>query len=1504
MPASFDPINVISGTLNIGSGNIYDIILSDTSGQLTVFNQNKQNIDFAISGTNNFLYYDASTGRLGIGVDDPDTALHVIAPCANDGLKVEGTTNCATGVRLLLLHNPGIATSSGSFPATIDLAGHNTNSQTIYYGQIRSKVLDPVTGSTSGEILFNVDHTGIPITVYRANPVNLALGGFLTADGHNYNAIGSNTITNGSYYVSIGSFNRITTSTGLYVGNMITSNANNSIAVSNVAGLSGTKVILIGNNSFVSGHNNIVIANDSVVSGLNNALVGNNINLAHNTHNIIGLLVNSKISGISGVAFGSNVSSTGQNNIFLGNDNIIVGSNNSIIGSFITLTGNHNLLYGGQSSVSGSEIISVGNSNNPIGVISGLFVGNDIDLSNGSRVIVLGLGNSVVDNLDNSIIVGITNNTSNGTADELVLIGQNNISTNADNSVIIGNNNDASGNFNNSILIGPNNYTSTTSNNNIIVGSFTNNSGLSVQSNGTLVGNGSVRLNNSTINNSTIFGINNLIYSLTNADILGNKNNISGNNLNSIGCFNDIKGTYIQNFGDRNYVLGNHINTFGGRNTVIGASTLVNNPAKRHTWSFGSGNIIFGDNEIIISGLCVGFNNDILGPHNIVYGQNNFIGKTRNPCIILGSNDIVRINGDVRTSYNAGDRILILLASPANQNNFAFNRLISAISYDNVNGHTNIAISELITTQGYPYGIQEAFDDVLSQTTSLSGWCIPFQDGNDITDPIGDPYFGNTNIVIGLDNSYLNSSGIVLGNHNTITGVSNIIIGNHINGSYNRTVQIGLNNASKMVLSDDGIIFNTGAVQDYVLFNSTLGGTTLKADLTTNRIGIANFSPRSTLDVSGTITTSNLRVGLSGIPGYTLHSDSLGNATWQMPVNLSGDNNTILYKYSDKIASGAPELRFIPNSKTFAYLKPGSFDPTVYEDAFALTPSGLYINNSSDNESTYDIVVKGSGDGLILGQHDYNIRVNLLKTLPAINAIQVYNITGISGHFYRYTVTDSMFLPRNLSGTFLRVSSSNGELFSPTTPRNTILFSNSTSQMSGMDNLKYYSTNQAVTIGATGILTDNQSANFQGESDISSNVILCSTDNYGTVINNAGKNKPFSVIDNSFGSVVLPLKKGLHYDTVSGVLGLGVTLTTDMQATNGASATRWYTHDNVKLVVAGKTKTNALQLTPNGGFPADASARYLRADDNGNIQLSNISLNTQFSGIWPLYVDAQVATRVDIGLSTLAFPGAGSSISVGQNGFIFAWDGGRWTNNAKGIRVYQPDFLATDLDTVPGIDIGVDAKSNYCNNTITMAGTSFMNTNSNSNYLGGNQISTFFLKGRTNSADAQATRELVSDFTKDVSSSPTQNNTISVQYFYNPLAENNINASLWEPVSVWQYNIKFCGLAAPIDNITNLETTDYKGVAGSLEGAFIIYRNPADSTKVIRTLGTPSSTVYKDSILSWPNDIVYVTGINTGNAQRLAVYARQLVGYNIMWTATVEIAQLNHPSGVNIAASF
>lgn len=1484
--------NIISGILYLGSGIGYDNIISDTSGINTVFNRNGKNIDFAVSGTNSFLYYDASTGRLGLGDKNPDAALHIIAPCAYDGLKIEGTTNCPTGVRLLLLHNPGISPESGSYPATIDLAGHDGNSQTINYAQIRSRVLDPTTSATSGEIIFNVDHTGTLSTVFRSNTANTVLGGLNTINGYAYNVFGANNVLSGLLYIDLGSNNTGTISSGLLLGNDIDINGSNAICISNTAGLSGINILLVGNNTFVSGYTNVVVANNSVVSGSDNILLGNNNTLSINTNKIIGLFNNANIGGSSGVGMGSDVKATGINNVFIGNNVTITGANNSAIGTNTSISGDNNLVYGGSSSISGFNIVSIGNSINPVGVSSGLFIGNDIDVSDSSRSVVMGLGNAINNILNNSTIIGLTNDTSSGEAHDLVMVGQNNKSSTITNTLVMGNYNDISGIVSNNIVLGPNNFSALTSSNNIIIGALNNNSGMIVTSDGNI--SGSPARSSSTITNSLMLGINNIGYSAVNASVVGNKNYFEGNNFNSIGSFNNIKNTnHTQNIGNNNFILGNYTNILGGRVTSIGSSSIINNPSKRSVYSFGDGNILFGNNEIVVSGLCIGDNNDLLGLNNIVYGKNNYIGRSRNPCIVESS--VLSINGDVTVNYKNGDRILVSILNPAATNNI-YTRLVDQVEYDNVDGITRITISEGIAPVGVDYGIQSTFDGASPATSVIvSGWAMPHQDGNDLTDPIGDPLYGDSNIVIGAGNRYPNTSGLILGRSNSVTGVNNIIIGYGITNYANNSVQIGSNNANKIYFDDDTIILNTGLSQSTVILNSRLAGTTLLANLAQNRVGINTSSPRSTLDVSGTLTTNTLRVGLSAIPGYALISDASGNATWQFPVNLSGINNGILYRINNKVASGINELVFNPISKFLTYLKPSATNIGDLEDAFILTPSGLFINDTSDDNSTYDITIKGSGVGLVEGVDGYDIRVNLLKTLPKYNAIQVYNITGVSGHFYRHSVTDKIFLPLNLTGTLLNISSTDGELQVKNMPGNTVLFANRNSLASGNNDIKFFSNDKILTIGSTGVLSDTQTLNFAGSSDVSSNIILGSTPSFGTVINNAGYNQPFSIIDAGRSSMLD--RKGLHYSTTNGILGLSLQPAQPLQFGAGSSTTTWSNNTDNKLVVAGRIYTQGLQIVLNGNTFPPIGQRYLRVNDDGVVSFSALDISPQFSGIFPIYAQprTQGSANIDIGILNRR-PNSSINLSAGDNGLGIVWDGNKWNTDLKGIRFYQPDSGSTNDDLIPGLLIGPGGRKNSCNNTHVFAGTPFMSADIDSRYVGSNQLSRFYLKGRTiNNSDT----ELVSDFSKDVVSSITATNTISTRYLYNPSSPNLIE---WNGKSVWLYKAQFCGLAYPV-NITENENNP-RAVAGTLEGACILYRS-SDNTRIITALGSPNITIYKSSQLDWGSeDPVYVTGVTDGNIQRLAVKTRGLPNYNILWNTTVDIQQLNHPSGINISAQF
>jgi hypothetical protein len=73
-----------SGILLLGgtTPSSANIVLPSSSGQNIIFNNDAYNSDFIVKGTgNNQLFFDASTGRLGINTGSPSTVLHIVGKC-------------------------------------------------------------------------------------------------------------------------------------------------------------------------------------------------------------------------------------------------------------------------------------------------------------------------------------------------------------------------------------------------------------------------------------------------------------------------------------------------------------------------------------------------------------------------------------------------------------------------------------------------------------------------------------------------------------------------------------------------------------------------------------------------------------------------------------------------------------------------------------------------------------------------------------------------------------------------------------------------------------------------------------------------------------------------------------------------------------------------------------------------------------------------------------------------------------------------------------------------------------------------------------------------------------------------------------------------------------------------------------------------------------------------------------------------------------------------------
>tara|TARA_B100001564_G_scaffold26996_2_gene20025 strand:+ start:1639 stop:6255 length:4617 start_codon:yes stop_codon:yes gene_type:complete len=1536
MSALFDENNnIVSGTLNIGSGNVYDIILSDTSGNPTIFNNNNLDIDFAVSGTGvgDVLFYDVSKGRLGVNVTSPDAGLHVVSDCPSDGLKVENITNCPTGVRVLFVHNSQTPPDTGSLPVTIDLAGRDSNYSTIKYAQIISRVLDPVTSQTSGELLFTVDHTGVNREIFRSSLVNTVLGGLNNVSGHFYDVLGYSNTTSGLSYIVVGNNNDFTTNTGILVGNNIEAEGDKLLVFANSSSVSGNGNIVVGVDSTVSGLSNVALGTQVRTTGDNGIIIGNNSVV--NGDNFVGLVSSANVSGQSGIGFGIGATAVGDGHVFLGSNINVSGTEDIAIGSNLNLSGNKNIVYGNLSDVSGHSIISIGRNNNPQSINSGVYIGNEISLTGSQKSMIIGLGVNTTSGLNDSVLIGINNDTSAGSPDSLVLVGQNNTVSEITESLVVGNDNNLTGTITNNIVVGPRNNVPNSSKNNLVVGLLNNTSGITISTDGSIVGTDTKTVGDN-MANSTVFGINNWVSEASGSLVYGNKTRMSGLNINSVGSYTNLNGENIQNLGNSNFVLGQNNTTLGHGNDIMGDSSISLNNSSDRNQIFGSGNIVLGHNEVVVSGLSVGLDNEIYGPFNTVFGKNNTVGHARYPCRASGT-DIV-IVGDV-SDFAGGDNVMVGIYSPASQDNSVFigtivdgtdattNESLGVIK-ENIGSNytTTLKLSATIESLNtIEYYVKETFDDIVHGLDPCeecfadkfagysSGYVIAYQNGNDETDLITNPKYGNTNIVIGNNNTHTHSSGITIGYANNISGVNHIAIGSQLSGNFNNTLQLGTNSNNRLVLDNTKIIFNTGALQSAVFFNSANPGVgsnddrVLKIDLNTNRVGVNVTDPRSTLDVSGILTTDALRVGLSTIPGYSLHADANGNATWQLPVNLSGQNSGLIFKVDDKVGSGMNELIFNTSTRELSYLRAdkdiepnGDFilgPNSVEERILLVNRSGLYLNNPGSDHG-YDFILKGSGTQ---DPVDGDNSVYLLKSLVNDNSIRMHNITGVSGIFKQMTVYDGLRVPLNLTGTVLKVDNE-GDLVSQSFPKHSMLFSDKHFVSSGNNTLRYYADSQAMTIGTTGEppLTADTTL-IQGASNTFSNIILGSTTNVDTVFNNAGAggNRVVIVGSGNGGS-----KKGFQYDVNTGALGVNVDTVDNNWKLSGASDTKYW-FDCGKLVVDGKLRVNSIQLTSDGkDLPGSPSVnKYLKITDAaGNVGLDVLDLSYQFSGLFPLYVPPQASddTDIEIGISPFANAERTSQLDAGSNGMMLIWDGSNWVHN-RGFRNVQPAAGGSTDNTV-GMEFGNSIDINACNNTHSFAAGSFASSSAAgfNRMKGSSQFSKHYLRTITiGNLAGNVTKEMFADYHKDATTTANANNTISLQYSQYPDSNNTEhNRSM-----SWHYTVDYNALFN--DGTVN----GFASVGGRAEGVILSYRNSDGTRKISHQPFAQTKQTTTDgagSAFSIGADAITVDYVDSGddaNVKRLRVQAKGVAGWNGAWHAVVDVNQVHMPSGMNFINS-
>lgn len=382
---------LLLGGSGTGTANIQ---LPASSGYNTRFNISGYDSDFEVKGTgSNRVYYDASAGRLGINTAGlPSTILHVVGSCANETMRIESSTACNTGVALTLYHNPPNGVPPGAYPATINLAGRNGNGQQVNYARVSSRVLGSGINATSGELMIDVDYTGVTTNVFSIHPFRTVIGLNSSGNSSTNVVIGNNSTDVGGSNILLGHNSRISLSSS--TGNTILGHSNSSFGVGNFMGgvsnyVSGNANTILGNsssgvgsgllslsNNRLNGTGLVILGTNTTVTGVSSVVVGNNNLFARNVSGVVVVGNSNSISSTGDISFGNNNTIDGNNNTVIGRSSVITGSNNIVFGSGNISSGNSNVLFGQNISFTGS---------------SGIVIGRDINTSVNSGI-VFGVG--------------------------------------------------------------------------------------------------------------------------------------------------------------------------------------------------------------------------------------------------------------------------------------------------------------------------------------------------------------------------------------------------------------------------------------------------------------------------------------------------------------------------------------------------------------------------------------------------------------------------------------------------------------------------------------------------------------------------------------------------------------------------------------------------------------------------------------------------------------------------------------------------------------------------------------------------------------------------------------------------------------------------------------------------------------------------------------------------------------------------------------------------------
>lgn len=225
---SIDGSNLVisSGLLLLGSSSTnpssaQNIIPLSLSNKDTIFNNNNTSGNFIVKGLGDKNLIFTKDGRLGLNIPSgslPQTALHVLSYACQEGIRLENRNSCYPA-NLTLYHKPSTLPSNGSIVSTINLSSKNSANAQVNYSQLRSKIINSDSVSSSGEFAVAIQNNGSLIESLRINPT-----GFIASVNTNSIVVNNNGIqlngslrtnqiaTSGSFMMTDGSGNLVLTS--------------------------------------------------------------------------------------------------------------------------------------------------------------------------------------------------------------------------------------------------------------------------------------------------------------------------------------------------------------------------------------------------------------------------------------------------------------------------------------------------------------------------------------------------------------------------------------------------------------------------------------------------------------------------------------------------------------------------------------------------------------------------------------------------------------------------------------------------------------------------------------------------------------------------------------------------------------------------------------------------------------------------------------------------------------------------------------------------------------------------------------------------------------------------------------------------------------------------------------------------------------------------------------------------------------------------------------------